>query len=187
MSRPSTQGVNHPVFPYRTGGKLLFPLCRTCADESLPDPHYRCPHDEAQRCFMGTWVTTELHKALDCGYRLDKIYEVWNFPRQSVDLFRRYIDIFLKIKQETSGFPPQCQTEEQKQSYIEDIFRRQKILLDSINIEKEDHSKIIFELLMGKIRSASTIAKDSIPYGTRGIRQTLGRQYHFIERDGTLE
>ena len=133
------------------------------------------------------WVTTELHKAWDCGYRLDKIYEVWNFPRQSVDLFWRYIDTSLKIKQEASGFPPQCQTEEQKQSYIEDIFRREKILLDSINIGKEDHSKIVFELLMGKIRSASTIAKDSIQYGTRGIKQTLGRQYHFIERDGTLE
>ena len=167
----------------------MFPLCRTCANERPTDPHYRCPHDEAQRCFAGPWVTTELHKALDCGYtcRLDKIYEVLNFPRQNVDLFRRYIDTFLKIKHEASGFPPQYQTEEQKQSYIEDIFRREKILLDSINIEKEDHSKFVFELLMGKIRSASTIAKDSIPYGTRGIKQTLGRQYHFVERDGTLE
>ena len=108
------RGLYHPVLPYRTGGKLLLPLCRTCAEERPTDPYYRCCHSDAQRRFTGTWVTCKLNKALDCGYKLDKVYEVWHFPQQSTDLFRRYIDIFLKIKQEASGFTPECETEERE-------------------------------------------------------------------------
>jgi hypothetical protein len=50
-------------------------------------------------------VTSELQKALELGYRLDQIYEVWHFPESSHDLFASYINTFLKIKQEASGFP----------------------------------------------------------------------------------
>lgn len=31
------QGLYHTVLPYRTGGKLLFPLCRTYAEENSND------------------------------------------------------------------------------------------------------------------------------------------------------
>ena len=31
------QGLYHTVLPYRTGGKFLFPLCRTCAEENSND------------------------------------------------------------------------------------------------------------------------------------------------------
>ena len=142
------RGLFHPVLPYRTGGKLLFPLCHTCAEERPVDPHYRCTHEDSQRRFTGTWVSAELHKALDCGYQIDKVYEVWHFPGHSSDLFRRYIDTFLKIKQEASGFPPDCQTEEQKQSYVEDIFRREKIVLDASRIEKNPVQRTIAKLFL---------------------------------------
>lgn len=33
------RGLYHPVLPYRTGGKLLFPLCRTCAEERPKNVH----------------------------------------------------------------------------------------------------------------------------------------------------
>jgi hypothetical protein len=58
-------------------------------------------------------VTSELQKALELGYRLDQIYEVWHFPKSSHNLFASYINTFLKIKQEASGFPDDCQTPEQ--------------------------------------------------------------------------
>lgn len=76
------RGLYHPVLPYRNGGKLLFPLCRTCAQELCQDPHYHCQHSEAERCITGTWVTAELQKAIECGYELKKIYEVWHFPKK---------------------------------------------------------------------------------------------------------
>ena len=40
------------------------------------------------------------------------------FLQQSDGLFKDYIDTFLKIKQESSGFPEECDTEEKKQQHI---------------------------------------------------------------------
>ena len=41
-------GLYHPVLPYRSGGKLTFPLCRTCVEQEQPKPFTersrRCPH-----------------------------------------------------------------------------------------------------------------------------------------------
>ena len=70
------------------------------------------------------------------------------FPQHSTELFSRYIDTFLKIKQEASGFPPECQTEEEKQNYIQEIFRREKIVLDSFSIEKNPVRRTIAKLFL---------------------------------------
>lgn len=142
------RGLYHPVLPYRTGGKLLFPLCRTCAQKLCQDPQYRCQHTDSERCITGTWVTSELQKALECGYQLKKIYEVWHFPEKSQDLFRSYIDTFLKIKQEASGYPPDCETEEQRVAYIRDIFDREKLMLNPIEIEKNPVKRTIAKLFL---------------------------------------
>jgi hypothetical protein len=99
-------------------------------------PDDRCPHTDAERSLTGTWVTSELHKALALGYRLDQIYEVWHFPQSSQDLFTSYIDTFLKIKQEASGFPDQCKTPEQQHQYINDILKREGIMMNPADIKK---------------------------------------------------
>ncbi|XP_048729914.2 uncharacterized protein LOC125647269 [Ostrea edulis] len=113
------RGLYHPVLPYKTGGKLLFPLCRTCAEPGSLGSDDRYSHSDSERSLTGTWVTTELHKALELGYHLDRIHEVWRLEKTSQGVFRSYIDTFLKIKQEAkqeaSGFPDHCQTSEQKQ------------------------------------------------------------------------
>jgi len=44
----------------------------------------------------------EMDKALEKGYRIDKIYEVLHFEQSSTDLFKEYVRKFLKIKLETS-------------------------------------------------------------------------------------
>jgi hypothetical protein len=108
------RGLYHPVLPYKTGGKLLFPLCRTCAEQRDLGPDDRCPDTDAERSLTGTWVTSELQKALELGYRLNCIHEVWHFPESSQDVFASYINTFLKIKQEASGFPDDCNTPQQQ-------------------------------------------------------------------------
>ncbi|XP_061170591.1 uncharacterized protein LOC133179932 [Saccostrea echinata] len=140
------RGLYHPVLPYRTGGKLLFPLCRTCAEQQ--DSKHRCQHTDQERSLTGTWVTTELHKALDMGYTLEQIYEVWHFPESSTDLFRPYIDTFLKIKQEASGFPPECQTEEQQLNYIHQFLEKEGIRMDRLSIEKNPVRRTIAKLFL---------------------------------------
>ena len=90
----------------------MFPLCRSCAEKT--DPHMRCTHlQEEDRSFTGTWVTIELFEALDRGYKLLDVYEVWHFSETAQydkasgegGIFAGYIDTFLRIKQESSGYP----------------------------------------------------------------------------------
>ena len=51
-----------PVLPYRSGGKLMFPLCRTCAET---EGNELCRHDDpALRQLTGTWCAPELQLAV---------------------------------------------------------------------------------------------------------------------------
>jgi hypothetical protein len=72
----------------------------------------------------------ELEKALEKGYQIVQIHEVWHFPEPSDDLFKDYINTFLKIKQEASGYPKDCVTEEQKQHYVDEYLEKSGIHLD---------------------------------------------------------
>ena len=67
------RGLFHPVLPYRTLGKLMFPPCRTCADACNLAT---CTHTEEERAIQGTWVSVELEKALQKGYRVLRVHEV---------------------------------------------------------------------------------------------------------------
>ena len=57
----------HPVLPYRACGKLMFPLCQTSAETKNKE---MCHHKANLRILKGTWVTDELYKALDLGYKV---------------------------------------------------------------------------------------------------------------------
>jgi hypothetical protein len=46
----------------------------------------------------------EIEKALEEGYKIEKIYDVWHFEQSSADLWKGYIRKFMKIKLETSKF-----------------------------------------------------------------------------------
>ena len=71
-------------------------------------------------------------KALEKGYRIVQMHEVWHFPQKTDTLFKEYIDTFVKIKLEASGYPKNCvgRTDEQKQWYVDDILKNQGIQLD---------------------------------------------------------
>ena len=77
-------GLFHPILPVHCGQKLTFPLCRACVREEQAQPmltrtHY-CPNSDADRTLRGAWCTPELVKAIEKGYTLIKIHEVWHFP-----------------------------------------------------------------------------------------------------------
>ena len=69
----------HPVLPYKSGGKLMFPLCRTCAQEQRQG---FCNHSDGKRALTGEWVSTELDKALEKGYKILDVYEVWHYAQR---------------------------------------------------------------------------------------------------------
>ena len=63
----------------------------------LDRTHY-CHHSDNDRMLHGTWCTPELAKAVEKGYTLVKIHEVWHFPEDQLrtGLFADYVNTWLK-------------------------------------------------------------------------------------------
>ncbi|XP_055342667.1 uncharacterized protein LOC129591156 isoform X2 [Paramacrobiotus metropolitanus] len=135
----------YPVLPYRCGGKLTFPLCRTCMEKHL---NTKCEHADCERAITGTWCTPEILKALDCGYGVVKIFEVWHFDKHEDRLFEGYINQFLKIKTESSGWPAEIQTEAQKQKYIADFKEHENVDLDYEKINSNPGLRALAKLCL---------------------------------------
>jgi hypothetical protein len=145
--------LHHPVLPYFSAGKLLFPLCASCAEETRQD---YCDHRDEERVLSGTWVTTELYKALDLGYRVIKIEEVWHYKeREKYDgkdpttgLFTQYIDCFLKLKLESSGWPGWVKTEADRDAFLQECLDREGVLLDRTKMVKNPGLRSLAKLCL---------------------------------------
>jgi hypothetical protein len=74
------RGLYHPCLPMRCNGKLLFPLCRSCAQAAHQQ---KCLCDDEARDLVGTWTSVDLEDALQVGYVIIKIYEVYNFKERT--------------------------------------------------------------------------------------------------------
>ena len=141
-----------PVLPFRSNNKLVFPLCSKCAVENIK----KCNHSDEERALENTWVILEVLEALKIGYRILKIFEIWNYPKQecydSVNrtggLFTEYVNTFLKIKQEASGFPAWVKTEEDKNKYINEYFEHEGILLSKEKVLPNPGLKALSKLLL---------------------------------------
>ena len=110
----------------------MFPLCKTCTDTLNQNP---CTHTDEERAILGTWCHVELMKAIEKGYEVLEIHEVWHWEETTDELFKDYVDMYLKIKQEASGYPKHCVTDEQKQQYIVEYYEHEGIRLDPNKIE----------------------------------------------------
>ena len=148
----------HPVLPYRCGGKLTFPLCRTCVETQIDQPlHQRewiCHHTPEQRQLTGTWCTLEVEKALEKGYTLVQIHEVWDFPDrpdQRQGLFANYVNTWLKLKEEASGYPKNCVTPQQKRQHVEDYHAREGIRLDPNHIAYNGGKRAVAKLMLNSM------------------------------------
>ena len=113
----------HPVLPQRVkqegavAEKLVFTLCRSCA-EAANFVINGCEHDEEGRALEGKWTTPEIELAVEEGYEILEVYEVWNYMRKKRELFADYIKTFQKGKQEAAGWPKDCNTVEEKAHYL---------------------------------------------------------------------
>ena len=146
-------GLYHPVLPYRSGGKLTFPLCRTCVEQEQPKPlterSYRCNHTDPQRCLVDTWPTPELQEAINQGYVIQHVYEIWHFARRSNTMFSSYVDTFLKIKQEASGWPEWVADDQDKrQQYLDDYQAKEGIALDPDKIDKNPGRRSLAKMML---------------------------------------
>ena len=149
-------GLYHPVLPVRAAGKLTFPLCRTCVQEEQEKPllsrNHFCPHTDSERTLRGTWCTPELIKAVQKGYVISRIHEVWHFPpeQRRTALFADYVNKWLKIKQESAGWPSWCDTLEDKREYILRYQQKEGIRLDISQISKNPGRRATAKLMLNR-------------------------------------
>ena len=150
----------HPVLPQRikvdSYEKLVFTLCKTCAETRNQK---KCKHTDTQRSFIGTWTTDEVSKALEKGYKILRIYEVWHFAKSTDTLFKGYIRRFMKIKLESSSYNFKTKEEE-------DSFKAR--IKDSLDIDVEK-----FEFNAG-LRSIAKLCLNSL-WGKFGQRNNMSQ------------
>jgi len=87
----------------------------------------KCTNSDEEHCIVGTWVVVEVRKAVEIGYSVINVYEFWEYEVTCYDknantggLFAKYVNMFLKLKQESSGYPSWVQSEDDKDRYIDD-------------------------------------------------------------------
>lgn len=164
------KNLYHPVLPYKSDVKLMFPLCKTCCETMQQS---ECLHTDKQRALTGTWVSEELKVAVKKGYVILKVsfiynffkvmdskivfsytnfffqlYEVYHFKETSETLFRSYIDLFLKIKQEASGWPAECVTDADKERYIASYVAVEGVQLDGSQVHVNPGRRAVAKLAL---------------------------------------
>ena len=145
----------HPVLPVRCLQRLMFPLCQTCAENEQQD--HSCTCQDSLRMLTGMWCTPEVDNALTLGYKLIKVYEILHWEEKTDNLFSSYINTFLRLKTEASGYPSGVDEEE----YVKRYARREGIHLQPSRIEKNPG-----------LRSLAKLALNSF-YGKFGQRQNM--------------
>ena len=117
-----------------------------CACQQLD----KCDHNDNERTIEGTWVSLEIKKAIDMGYKIIKISEVWHWDSASQynsltkigGLFTKFINTAHKEKQEACGYPSYAKTDEEKNKYIYNYFDNEGILLVKNKINKKSEKDL---------------------------------------------
>jgi len=145
----------HPVLGIKMHNKLIFSLCYTCTIEMNNGD---CSHPPEKRLIHGTYVADELRLAVRKGYVVRKIYEAWEYEMTQYDkrtqtggIFAKYIDTFLKIKTEASGFPQHCKSVKDKRKFISDFQKHEGITLDYAKINYNEGYRSLAKLLLNSL------------------------------------
>lgn len=65
-----------PVLGVKVNGKLIFGLCADCMLTSNTDS---CTHSDDRKMIKATFATCEIAVALNHGYTLIKVFELWKY------------------------------------------------------------------------------------------------------------
>jgi hypothetical protein len=97
-----------------------------------------CTHESGQeRAILGTWVVDEIRLTVQKGYQVLEVQEMYEYQVTQYDkqtgeggLFVQYIDTFLKIKTEASGYPNWVRSPEVENQYIRSFYESEDIQLN---------------------------------------------------------
>ena len=116
----------------------------------LLDRRRACPQTPSERELTGTWCTPEIDEAVAQGYVITRIHEVWHFPdnQRRKRLFAPYVDPWLRIKTEASGYPHWAMTPLDKAVFHQRYYEREGIALDETMIAKNPGRKATAKLML---------------------------------------
>ena len=177
--------LRFPILPARIDGKLLFVLCNECGMKKQKE---ECMHSDKIRYLEGTWVTEEVKLALKYGYKIIKIYSVWHWNQtemydettKSGGLFTGYVNAFLKVKQENSGYPDWCLTDNDKEKYVNDYEENEGIKLDPSKIQFNEGLRSISKLLLNSMWGRYCLQTNKVKYA---MISTLKELYSYLLND----
>ena len=93
-----------------------------------------------------------MQKAVELGYEIQYIYEVWHFPETCQGLFQDYVNTWLKIKQEASGWPKWVGDDETKrQQYIREYHEHEGIQLEYDKIEHNPGLRALAKMILNSM------------------------------------
>ncbi|KYQ48649.1 Uncharacterized protein F54H12.2 [Trachymyrmex zeteki] len=156
----------HPVLPYRVNGKLLFALCRTC-------------------------LLCELHKAIEKGYLVTRVDEIWQYKYTRYNsvthqggLFTEYINSFLQLKQEANGWPSECEDDDiAKERYFWEYEATEDIVLDKDNVKRNPGFRSVAKLCLnsfwGKFGQRTNLPNSEIIKNPQRLALKL---YEYLEK-----
>ncbi|KAK3926031.1 hypothetical protein KUF71_014280, partial [Frankliniella fusca] len=163
-----------PVLPYKANGRLMFPLCRTCVEMQNQEI---CTHaDPKQRQLCSVWCAPEIHLAMEKGYKIETVHEVYQYPRTMKwngengreGLLSAYVRCFMALKAQASGWPADCTSDEAKQKYMDDVKKYDGITIDPAKVEKNpvlrQLSKLMLNSFWGKFGEKTVRPKTDIVF-----------------------
>jgi hypothetical protein len=195
------RGLLFPVLPYKCQNRLMFPLCAKCTETLSKEP---CSCSEEERMLSSTWTTDELFCALDRGYQIKKIYEIYHWSKSmkfdketgSKGLFTDYVNCFLQIKMQASGYPPEVVTEQQKGEYIAETYERYGFRMDKnlikVNKGLRSVAKINLNGFWGKFSQRSGLKNTEYIYEGAQLIKMIGDRtqkmtdFHIISENAIL-
>jgi len=117
----------------------------------------------AERALTGTWVIDEVGIAVQKGYEIVEIIEVYEYAITQYDpqaveggLFVEYTDTFLKLKTEASGYPDWVRSPEDEDRYIANFFASEGIRLDKEAIRPNAAKRGLAKLCLNSMWSKLT-------------------------------
>ncbi|PIC55456.1 hypothetical protein B9Z55_000725 [Caenorhabditis nigoni] len=141
--------IKIPVLPYKIPGFLTFPSCRSCVEKNN---NRACTHEKiSDRYLTGIWTHVELNIAIERGYRLLKYHEIWWWPDNKwvePGYFSNYLKPMIRLKHESSGWPKENMTDDEKKVYIDKIEQRDGVRLNSENVRKADNMREMAKLFL---------------------------------------
>jgi len=133
--------------------KLVFHLCSKC---SALKNEGKCTHTDEERKMIGVWCSNEILLAIKFGYRIKRL-ETWHYPesmKNSSDnegMWTAYINEFLKLKQQSSDWPANVNTPEEKDLYIKNYLEHEQIALNPDEICKNEVLRTIAKLSLNTL------------------------------------